>query len=65
MMKQSENNRECRNESISWAVKAGILDAGDPHAFVTREEATEMIRRALDYFFHQIILVLQEKNLDL
>ena len=64
-MEQHKNNRECRNNSISWAVKAGILDGGDPQAVVTREEATEMIRRALDYFFQQIIFVLQEKNLDL
>ena len=60
-MEQNINNREDPNNSISWAMKAGILDGGDPQGVVTREEATEMIRRALDYFFQQIVFVLQEK----
>lgn len=44
----------------AWAAAAGITDGTAGQAFVTRDEAVQMLQRALEYFFRQLILVLQE-----
>ena len=45
-------------EGTDWAIRAGITDGTRPLAFVTREEATQMIYLALEYFFGQIVRML-------
>ena len=51
--------QKCYN-GTDWAVRAGITDGTQPQQFVTREEAAEMIRRGLEYFFQQIIEALEK-----
>lgn len=44
---------------LDWAVRAGVTDGTDPQRLVTREEATEMIRCALECFFGRMIETLE------
>ena len=40
-----------KKQSIAWVEEAGLLDGSDSREFITREEAADMIRKALDHFF--------------
>ena len=57
-LRRQQAKRTSGSEGTDWAVKAGITDGTGPLAFVTREEAVQMIYRALEYFFGQIISML-------
>ena len=59
-LQQRAGNETDVAEHLLWARNAGIMDGSDPKAFVSREEAAGMLRRALEYFFHQMISILQE-----
>lgn len=60
-LRRRENTAPSRTEEADWAVRAGITDGTRPQALVTREETAVMLHRALEYFFRQLIRVLQEK----
>lgn len=60
-LRRQENKAPSRNEETDWAVRAGITDGTKPQAFLTYEEAAVMVRRALEYFFQQIVCILREE----
>ena len=57
-LRRQETKRTSGGEGTDWAIKAGITDGTRPLTFVTREEAAQMIYRALEYFFGQIVSML-------
>lgn len=63
-LRRQETKKGSGREGADWAIKAGITDGTRPLAFVTREEAVQMIYRALDYFFQQIICTLGGEHKD-
>lgn len=54
-LRRQEAKKASGIEGADWAIKAGITDGTRPLSFVTREEAVQMIYRALEYFFRQIV----------
>lgn len=48
-------------KELDWACRVGIAEGTRPRAFVTRGEAAAMLYHALQYFFAQIIGMLQEE----
>lgn len=60
-LKRRESKAASGKKGMDWAVSAGIADGTRPQAFVTHEEAAAMLRRALEYFFRQIICILREE----
>lgn len=49
-----------RCAEVLWAVEAGITDGTEGRAFVTRDEALQLLHRALDHFFRQLIAALRD-----
>ena len=60
-LQQRSGTEAAASENLLWARNAGITDGRDPQAFVSCEEAVGMLRRALEYFFCQMIDILQER----
>ena len=54
--RQSSPNRENR-----WAAEAGITQGIAGSAFVTGDDVSRMLMRALEYFFARIVGMLQEE----
>lgn len=54
--------RQGVRDGLDWAKAAGIMDATQPESFITREEAARMITAALEYFFGQIIRMLEQEE---
>lgn len=59
-LQQHSGNETAAAENLLWARNAGIIGGEDPKAFVSGEKAVGMLRRALEYFFRQMIDILQD-----
>lgn len=57
---ERQNAPREQDKALEWARRVGLTDGTRPCAFVTRGEAAAMLHRALEYFFEQIIGMLQE-----
>lgn len=49
-----------QSTEAAWAVKSGITDSSAGRAFVTKDEVLQLLHRALDHFFRQLIAALRD-----
>ena len=59
-LRRQANKSSGLYSALDWADAAGITDTAEPGAFMTREEAADMIRRALTYFFERMVQMLEK-----
>ena len=59
LARQRQQDSSQSRETL-WALEAGITDGTAGRAFVTRDEALQLLHRALDHFFHQLIAALHD-----
>ena len=51
--------RENRKKALRWATGHGILPADELDALVTREELADALYHGLEYFFGEIVALLE------
>ncbi|MBR2934418.1 MAG: hypothetical protein IKB79_02425 [Oscillospiraceae bacterium] len=60
-MENEEKRQEENRRAIRWAERAGIMAAADSQRVVTYGELAGILYRTLEYFFKQLIAVVEER----